>query len=354
MEGIPDVLATKDPSVFRNHPVNVRYVGDTVHLTVLPEEQTFPEMLAQRKKAQDPSALEAALHSDDGYTVANVGVSALMQLEYNSNHYLVTVRADRVDRAVPDTVAKLLSGYVPADKMLDPEQHLRREIAEELLPMVDGKLVPLRDYNLTRKNRYDLPFLDVLPYSDSTLRRVDLDMRVKISSDFERYLPGIKNAGIVIKNDRHQVVSSSPAMSTYFQIAADTNSGQLIFPFALYLVNSAIGSAPRWSLHHSEDKFNPATKQLDVKFHPEGILLLECTEPPSRTEHLDKLGLRYNTPAKIPLTSRAFTLGDGQLKPYDKPVMLTEAFVPKKNGISSLGNISLEEYVRGYEEFQIS
>lgn len=305
---IPQIIKEpKDGSKFRNRRVSAQYVGeDDILLNLSLVTTDFGDLLGLRRQSQDPSRLEEALKGD-GYLLANVGISGLFVVNYQGENYLLATRADRVDRANPDTVAKLLSGYVPAELMHDPEQQMRREIAEEILPMVNGKIIPctLEDIALDR------PFSGFVPYSD------EYHHSIQKGNDFQ--LPGMKRGKIIIKDGSNEHPFGN---NVEFHVAADTNSGQLVFKY-----NLALPNYPGLSLHHTEEKLRPSTSLLDTHFHPEGILLLK----------LDP---------NLKLTGEPYTLADGKLKPYSLPVVLTEAFAPKQNGISTVGNIGIEEYLK--------
>jgi hypothetical protein len=328
---IPSIIGNpEDGRDFRNQRVHVRYgSNDSVNLTVSGEVTNFIELLGLRKQSQDPSELEAAL-TGEGYLFANVGISGVIITRFKGNDYLLATRADRVDRDDPDTVAKLLSGYVPAFNSANPGTQMVNEIMEELLPMVDGKVIPVI---LNRKKLSQI--YDATHVSDPTRSlQYHSDLSFSMTSGNNFNLPGTKKGTIRLENLEGIQYQLGP--HTEFQAAADTNSGQIFFRYTMELPNieglnlqlseKQLRPQPLISLHHSEDKLRPQTPYLDTHFHEEGILLLSLDE-------------------NMELRGDAYTLRDGRLKSYDVPVMLTEAFAPKQNGISSVGSISLKDYI---------
>src|SRR3989338_9007268 len=80
------------------------------------------------------------------------------------------------------------------------------------------------------------------------------------------------------------------------------------------------------SLHHSEDKPDPARKMLDAVPHPYGIYLV---------------GLEGNA-----LTSNIYTMQEGMLVGVRPDgLLLSEAFAPIENGFVDRLNIPLQEYL---------
>lgn len=312
---MPTILGSKNAE-FYNRPITARYKRkDAVELALAPQPNSFFEMLDVRKQSQDVDDLERRLKSREGAQLANVGISALItanflySAEQREESFVLATRADRVDRKDPDTVAKLLSAYVPAETMHDPEAFMHKQIAEELLPAYGEDFIGCR----VDCSPLELPYKDAVNYITSR--------SINLNSCPHRYgfsLPGLKKGTVTIIDGKKK---HTLADNVAFHSAADTNSGQLIFNYQLNI-------HPRkgLSFHHSEVKFNPKTKELDTHFHPEGILFLKLDE-------------------KKKLTGDAYTFAEGQLKPYELPVQLTEAFAPKTNGVSWLGNVGLQGYV---------
>jgi len=269
------------------------------HLKQRPDITNFSDMVELRRDSQESSRLEEALKGE-GYLLANVGVSGLFVVNYQGENYLLATKASRVDRASPDTVAKLLSGYVPAELMYNPAQQMRREIAEEFLPMVNGRIIPgtLDDIALDR------PFINVGPSETFNPYSHEYSYSIKKGNDFQ--LPGMNKGKIIIKDGSKEYALDNNAE---FHAAADTNSGQLIFKYNLVLPDY-----PGLSLNHTEEQLRPGTSLLQAHLHPEGILLLK----------LDP---------NLKLTEEAY-------------ITLTEAFAPKQNGVSSDGSINLGEYLK--------
>jgi len=312
---IPQIIGEpKDGKNFLNARVFASYIHDEVLLSSTPTITDFQRLLDLRKQSQDLPELEMALNSK-GYQLANVGISASIIVNYQGENYFLATRADRVDREIPDTVAKLLSGYVPAHLMQVPELHMRREIAEEFLPMVNGKIIPLTLEDIALDQPFSIENVSdserAVPYSDEHI------YSIQKGNNF--LLPGMKRGKISIKSGGIEYAFGD---HTEFHVAADTNSGQLVFKYNLDLQDY-----PGLSLHHTEEKLRPGTSLLDSHFHSEGILLIK----------LDP---------NLKLTGEAYTLDNGKLKHYTLPVVLSEAFAPKQNGISTIGNIGLGEYIK--------
>jgi len=306
---IPQVLEEKS-TAFENRPVTVRYEGDTTILTLHKETNSFQEMLAERNNSKNVEDLEQRLMGE-GAVLANVGVSAfpVVELKYPEENererYILATKADRT---------KLISGYVPAKFMHAPESHLIQEIAEEFLPTRNEKVLTGKVGDYGNSVGLDKPYEDKIPYEE------DSSFMFKNWNDVS--LPGMRKGKIIIRDGEEEYRLPKYAQ---FHVAADTNSGQLIFKYTTQLIHGG-----DLSFHHSEDELNTDKNTLDTHFHPEGIILLELKDPYG-TEH--------------GLTGKAFTLSDGELKPYNNPVNLTEAFAPKRNGISDRGSIGLTEYL---------
>ncbi|HDZ57054.1 MAG TPA: metal ABC transporter ATPase [Pseudomonas xinjiangensis] len=119
------IIARKNPVVFKTQAVRVHACPDSLTYTPVGLPQNFGQMQAQRipVSVADPDTFEL--------TVANLGVSANISLEWQGRHFHLLVRQDRPDQG--DNVLKLLSGYVPAHELRVPLLTAMTEIAEELL-----------------------------------------------------------------------------------------------------------------------------------------------------------------------------------------------------------------------------
>jgi hypothetical protein len=299
-------LVSKDAKSFRNRPVIAQYYGDDTILRLDDSTNSFSEMLRERKKPQDVSYFANALM--DGYMLANVGVSGIFVVRYDKKDYLMTTKSDRMERKYPDTVAKLLSAFVPAELMHEPETHMMREVSEEFLPTIgdDMKILTGMRDGVSLEKAFD----GILPYSN---------MNFYMGTGNQFQLPGMRNGRIILMNGN---IGSVMPEYTEFHAAADTNSGQLVFKYNLWLPNHA-----GLSLHHSEDRLNMETGMLDIYLYRNGILLFQLDND-------------------MKLTGDAYVLEKNRLMPYEhKDLLLSEAFAPKISGISSQNNIHLNDYL---------
>ena len=297
-------LLTTNPKGFRNGLVSIGYEDDLVKIILSEDSNSFDEMLKQRKKSVSDDEIQAQL-MDGAYSPANLGVSALLVAYFHGTAYLLAPIAKRSDRQSEDTVVKLLSGYVPAEKLHDPEAHILKEISEEFLLMSGSEIHP-GEY---KGNLLEMPYAGVYPYSP---------YHFYLSKGGRFELPGIKKK-VDIESSRGKKRFSSDVQ---FHIAADTNSSQLIFRFGVSMQYLA-----KVTLNHAEEKFNPISKNLETFLHPKGFVLLQIDE-------------------NSKLNGFAYTLSEGCLLPYGQPILLSEAFAPKTNGISSIGSISLVDYLK--------
>lgn len=119
------IIARKNPVIFKTQAIQVKATPEVLCYTPVGNPLNFDEMqsLRQPVSISDPWQFEL--------TVANLGVSINLTLNWQGRSFRVLVRQIRQDHG--DTVLKLLSGYVPAHELRVPLLTAITEIAEELL-----------------------------------------------------------------------------------------------------------------------------------------------------------------------------------------------------------------------------
>jgi hypothetical protein len=297
-----DRILKSESSVFENRVPIVKYAKDAAIIILGKETSDFQTVQAERKKERDSFEFEDSLYVGNGCRLANIGVSALITTEYKGNPYLVGVKAGK-----DNPMAKLLSGYVPAEQANSPEKHLMKEISQEFLPTAQDEFIqgalgmellekPFEKEFYSRKYRFNIWF----------------------GCDFE--LPPMKRK-VIIRDELNKTEKSLEENIGFFATRY-TNSGQLIFKYKFILPECG-----DLSLNHSEDEFNQETKMLDTKFHEEGILLFELNK-------------------ENRMTGSIFTLNQGKLKQYNKSPEMIEAFSPRLHAINLTKDTSFENYLK--------
>jgi hypothetical protein len=119
------IIARSNPVVFKTQAIQVCASDDALSYLPVGSPMSFREMHAKRRpiSIDDPWNFEV--------TVANLGVSVDICLQWQGRSFHLLVRQDRQDMG--DNVLKLLSGYVPAHELRVPLLTVMTEIAEELL-----------------------------------------------------------------------------------------------------------------------------------------------------------------------------------------------------------------------------
>lgn len=119
------IIAQSNPVVFKTQAIQVCASDDALSYLPVGSPMNFRDMHARRTPitVEDPFNFEL--------TVANLGVSVDISLQWQGRSFHLLVRQDRVDQG--DNVLKLLSGYVPAHELRVPLLTVMTEIAEELL-----------------------------------------------------------------------------------------------------------------------------------------------------------------------------------------------------------------------------
>ncbi|HIJ10813.1 TPA: hypothetical protein HA278_02025 [Candidatus Woesearchaeota archaeon] len=295
------IIGYKDPAEFRSKQVAIYRDREVYNLAPDAGEMDFGAMSALRSPA-DLQAVQQGIRTG-GFTFANVGVSAALTLDHDGSDYAVLVRQDRPDFG--DSVAKLVSGYTPASTMLAPHFAVWNELAEEVVPHDGWTVIRFR------RNGVPLPtpFDDLY---DGHAQSINIDI-TKIN-----FVPDLCGPVGMVGSD----LIDNPSL--YFHLP--TNSAQLVYGYHLDLRDVDL-ARERISLWHSEEKFNSEKGMLDVHLHEEGLYLV-------RLENGD-------------LTDNVFTMTRGVLEQVDpRTITLSEAFAPKEDGIVSVNNISLDDYLR--------
>ncbi|MBC8495584.1 hypothetical protein H8D36_05495 [archaeon] len=327
---LPKILGTKDPKDFVNMQVRIfQGDGEVYFANVEGAPMGFQEMMKLRSEECDPEVVKKQLQGE-GYLFANLGLSVALTTTIKNKNYAVLVMQERED--LGDTVAKPVSGYVDSRHLHNPLLTVDEEIAEEvILTTLNGRIIPgLRNTQpLPRpfENIEGVEYLEDAAYqlTESSLEIID-------------GLVGHRTGhGLVINGN--SIFNSSTATQRrfspqlYFQIPS--NSAQMMFRYHIDVPN--IGAATLdhaeksflrvedVSMNHSEDKYNPVKRTLNIERHDNGLLLIQLN------------GER--------LTDKVYTFENGKLVPYSTQVILSEAFAPKDNGIVTAQNITLDQYL---------
>ena len=314
---LPRILAKKDSSQFRSRQVSIHNQSGVTYIEPVGEDLDFRGMSALRKP-EDLDKLRYEL-AGKGHTFANLGLSVVLTTTYDHNHYLVLVRQDRPDFG--DSVAKLLSGYVSADKLTTPLLALDEEISEEFLPCTsDGKVLG----GMRSLQPLPRPFSDTVTYDDNVAFQL---FETDIYS-----LPGVPESEVIIEGN--PIVEGKPVVCYHLP----TNSAQIVFSYHIDIprvpnIKAGLGHAEasylahhHATLSHSEDEFDPESGSLEVKLQDRGILMIKLDGGRITDEVVS-------------------TYGNGKLEKFVQPVILSEAFAPKQDGIASANHIPLEEYL---------
>lgn len=294
------ILKAFKPSIESKRGVVKRNNNGSYSVYSVEPVMSFSAMAELRRKSVSPEAINAGLNSA-GHVFANIGVSVVLTTEHEGNDYLLTVRQDRED--LGDSVAKLVSGYIPQELFDEPFTAMAIELSEEVLAFD-------RDNNLMIFDHPPQGYLNFLRFdcfADFSEERIEMIKGGRF------VLPGVPKLDTGITD-----FYMSPEI--YFH--APTNSAQLFFSY--HLKPSKSFAELGVSLHHSEDKM--VDGRLGTFFHPEGIYLIKLQEND--------------------LTDYVATLVNGKLNPVNpRKVLLSEAFASKENSIINVNNISLEDYL---------
>ncbi len=276
----------------------IQKAGNIYNLTSGDRPLTFPQIMDLRSQGMDDTVMDS-IKRGQAYDLANVGVSAVMIVNHKGNRYLALVGNEQDD--VHHT--KLLSGYIDYNNRHEPLTQIRTEIAEELLPHIDGKVV---------KTRFGKDILEV-PYN---LEEADKITTTKRPGSV--HIPAIDySMGVTLHDSR---LSKGPGKAPKFYLHAPTNSGQLVYTFEVEVppqVNS---------FNHAEDKFEQG--KLNTYLHPAGIYLVELDDNSDLTDKVSTVQ------------------GSKKTEINPQKIVLSEAFLPHENGfVTKRGPITLEDFL---------
>lgn len=308
-----EVLYTYDSSEFRNRRVVVKLVEDATYL-VIPEGPSFEPhdfgtLQGFRKEAKTAKEMYDGAISDMGHVVANVGVSGLISMTFDGKDYALLVLNERTDRANPDFVAKLISGYWDFSKHDNPRRVILTEISEEILPFVKSSKGPRLLKFLKDGEVLPNPFEDNFNgYS----------LRANIQTGSRLSLP----RGI---DERVYLDSREIPDTPILHLDAPVNGGQLVFPYHIDELAGVVDS-----IYHSEDSFNAGL--MEVKIFGDKLLMIKLDDSGNMTDEL-------------------FGVRDGLAKKLDhvdpRDVNLSEAFAPREHGlVVAQASVNLMDYLK--------
>jgi len=266
------IVARKNPVAFKTQAIQVQASAEVLRYTPIGNPLSFAEMQARRQPVtlEDPNCFEL--------TVANLGVSVDLRLQWRSREFQLLVRQDRPDHG--DNVLKLLSGYVPAHELRVPLLTAMTEIAEELLVETETGWL---------QGRYQNTWLPT-PYADSLA--LDEEQVFNLTSRSGNNRPVICRELNLLERPRAYVHLPS-------------NSLQLVYQMQLDIPESA----QRLSLLHTDEFLDEESGELvtQMDYQRPELFLAE----------------RINGAA----TGHLFTLQQGELIEQDTQAMtLSEAF----------------------------
>lgn len=292
------VLARKDAEAFSAYQIEIEKIGDTVDLIPTGKPLSFSEIMALRK----PRSPEEFLGGGKAIP-ANLDVSAVLTISYQTKDYLVLVCQARKD--FNDLVAKLISGFISAKDIAVPLKAIQTEIAEEFLPFSGGLLIPGELNNLP----LDRPYAKTLSYASSINFRLIPGSRLALRGD---HVP------LTIQGGK---INYSPL----FYIHTGTNSAQLVYSFH---VNIDEVENLSLSIYHAEDEFDSSGNMLVVRLRKDQLFLAEID--------------------KEELTGNLFRLENGELisQPTDR-LLLSEIFAETNGIIVKQNHIPFTHFVKG-------
>lgn len=298
------VFSEKLASSLRPQQVNIKRDKEVTFLEPVGQDMDFFDTLALRKQGANPEKINIELNGD-GHVFASLGVSALLTMPYAGADYAVLVKQKRPDFG--DFAAKLISGYVYGPDMLQPGRVAEEEVGEEFLIFTEkGLLLPGFRNNIH------------LPQLEHEVNYVN-NIQYSLKDGNNQRLPGVIDMHPYIKNGQ---VGSKNADVIFH---APTNSAQLIYHFKINMPKNYL-KEQKATLHHSEAVFNKNTGMLEVKLRDKGLFLIKLDENK--------------------LTDKVFTYENGNLVPHNGELILSEAFAPKENGIVTVNNIKLIDYLK--------
>ncbi|MEH6492227.1 metal ABC transporter ATPase [Halopseudomonas sp.] len=273
------IVARKSPIIFKTQALQVQASAEVLRYNPIGNPLSFAEMQARRQPVavNDPDSFDL--------TVANLGVSVDLYLNWQERDFRLLVRQDRPDHG--DNVLKLLSGYVPAHELRVPLLTAMTEIAEELLVETESGWL---------QGRYQDTWLPT-PYADSLA--LDEEQVFLLTSRSSTNRPVLCRELNLLERPRAYVHLPS-------------NSLQLVYQLQLHLP----ASAQRLSLLHTDEFLDEDSGELVAQMdyqRPE--LFLAEYQNGAANGHL-------------------FTLQQGELVPQDTAGMtLSEAFAVQQGWV---------------------
>lgn len=283
------IVARKNPVVFKTQAIQIQASTEVLRYTPVGNPLSFAEMQERRQPAfvDNPDSFEL--------TVANLGVSVDLQMEWQGRQFQLLVRQDRPDRG--DNVLKLLSGYVPAHELRVPLLTAMTEIAEELLIETESGWL---------QGRYQNTWLPT-PYADSLKLDDEQDFRLTSRGGASR--PVICRELNLLERPRAYVHLPS-------------NSLQLVYHMQLELPEAA----QRLSLLHTDEFLDAGSGELvaQMDYQRPELFLAERTNGAA--------------------TGQLFTLQQGELIEQDTSAMtLSEAFAKQHGWVVEAPHCSWQE-----------
>jgi hypothetical protein len=323
----PQIVFTADGREFRNQPAFVRKVyapkgnGIITDIKTNGDPESFQDLKGKRNlRSKGILSMQRNLVTNEGLSVANVGVSGVYTLEIAGENYAVACTQYRGDD-LKDSVVKLISGYVDARHFDDPFTAMREELTGEFIPMTSYGTI-LRGFDGENLGK---SYHSTMAYDPRT-------PGFCIANGEARFTPdGLDTDPIHING---KPVHENPRL--YFQ--QPTNSAQLVYSAHIEFPEGLGGI----TLLHAEEK-----SEVEV---PEELRPTEFRDSPrpyilhTLLGHDQIVLMRINR-STGKLSGDMFTFEEGRLKSYEAPVVLSEVFAQKWNGIVSAKNITLDTYI---------
>ena len=325
----PQIVWTADGREFRNQGVRIEKgylpAGSGTIITNITRHgmaEDFQTMLGRR--SEDPtdvlSIMSALVTPGRKFPVANVGVSGMYTLEIEGENYVVTCTQDRGDD-LKDFVVKLISGYVDAKHFENPFVAMREELAGEFIPMTSYGTIPqgFDGENLGK------PYHSTMAY----------DPRIPgfhVTFGEARFTPnGLDTDPVYVEGNK---LPCNPQL--YFQ--QPTNSAQLVYSAHIEFPDGLGGVTLLHAEEMPEHRVPEELRPSKFRDSPRPYMLHTLLGH-------DQIVLMRINRSTGKLSGDMFTFEKGRLKSYEAPVVLSEVFAPKWNGIVSANNVTLDAYL---------
>ena len=320
------VVADSKPEVVSQR-VRVRRDRDNVYVTPEGPEMGFKAMSSYRKPLGcSASEMSDRLGSEDGILLANMGVSASLQVTDGTDLFEVVVRQNRDNDGFKDVVSKLVSGYVDVRHLTTPLDAALTEIAEEFVPITWGTKVIGGMYDgKPLEKPYDGVQVDdtVLGYDSRFI--FNLHSRDLLITDRSGIHRNSVDPRIVHIND--VPVPGKPRI--YY--SPGTASAQLLFGFGLRIDLSQIGDMQHAEKSHDVERILHGEDKKD-----QGVLKTFLGKEPL---HLARIGDDGR------LTGEFYLFRGGKM--VDATQRLSEVFAPSSHfGIIEESNITVPDYLK--------